>query len=139
MIQAMNTGHEGSMTTLHANGTKDALSRLQLMVAMSRVDLPPTTVRECIALAIPLIVQIARLRGGVRRVTSISELRSDGSGNLDVADIFRFVPTGVDDSGRSVGHFETTGHLPSFLPKLQEQGIPLDVSIFNPQSDATNR
>ena len=130
MIQAMNTGHEGSMTTVHANGTRDALARLELMVAMSRIDVPAATMRECIALAIPLIVHVARLRGGLRKVTRISELVSDGSGQVQMHDIFRFIPEGVDESDRAKGRFEATGYTPQILERVQEQGISLDETVF---------
>lgn len=132
MIQAMNTGHEGSMTTLHANGTKDALARLELMVATAQVDLPAATVREFIVLGIPLLVHLARLKGGARRVTRISELVSDGKGNIDVVDIFRFHPTGLNSNGESIGYFEVTGHRPRFLNRFTEQGIELGKDTLKP-------
>ena len=132
MIQAMNTGHEGSMTTLHSNGTKDAISRLELMVAMSRIELPAATVRECIALAFPIVTHIARLRGGVRKITRVSELISDGEGNITVQDIFRYQPTGVDEDGNVTGHFESTGYIPSVLQRMEEQGVIVDPAIFDP-------
>lgn len=130
MIQAMNTGHEGSMTTLHANSTKDALARLQLMVATAKVDLPAEVVREFIVLGIPLVVHLARLKGGVRRITQISELTSDGAGRIQVLDVFRFVPGGLNELGQAVGRFEGTGYRPSFLHKLKARGIELDGSMF---------
>lgn len=131
MVQAMNTGHEGSMTTVHANGTKDALARLELMIAMSKVDLPAETVREFIALAIPLVVQLARFKDGQRRVTRISELISDGAGDIEVADIFRFAHDGFDPKGKSLGDFVATGHQPTFLGRMEERGQRLDVSLFD--------
>ena len=129
MIQAMNTGHEGSMTTVHSNGTRDALARLELMIAMARIDLPVETVREFIAMAIPLVVHLERLRGGERKVTRISEYISDGRGNIEVADIFRFVIEGVR-GGKAIGYFEATGHQPTFLARLEQRGIRLAPSIF---------
>jgi len=129
MIQAMNTGHEGSMTTVHSNGTRDALARLELMIAMARIDLPVETIRELIAMAIPVVVHLERLRGGERKVMRISEYISDGHGSIEVADIFRFVIEGVRD-GKAIGHFEATGHQPTFSARLEQRGIRLDPSIF---------
>ncbi len=130
MIQAMNTGHEGSMTTVHANGTKDALARLELMMAMARIDLPTATVREFIAQGIPLVVHLARMRDGMRRITRISEYVSDGKGNIEVQDVFRFVSEGVSDQGEVLGHFESARRLPNCLDKIREQGVALESSVF---------
>ncbi len=138
MIQAMNTGHEGSMTTLHANGPRDALTRLELMIAMGNIDLPVTTIREFIALGIPLLVHTSRLKGGVRKLTRIAELKTDGRGNIDVVDIFRFVQEGIDETGAAVGRFVATGHKPDFVQRFEEQGIefdPADLSSTQPMTD----
>lgn len=130
MIQAMNTGHEGSMTTVHANGARDALARLELMVAMARVDLPPATVREFIVLGIPLVVHLARLKGGVRKVTSISELVSVDR-QIKVVDIFRYVADGLGNDGESIGHFEATNYRPTFMNRFKLRGITVHESLFS--------
>ena len=114
MLQAMNTGHEGSLTTIHANDTRDALSRLEVMVAMAGFDLPVTVVRRYIASAITLVVHLARLKGGVRRVMRISEIVGLENGDYQIQDIFRFQQSGVDAAGPGEGP----------LPRLRETSPP---------------
>lgn len=126
MLQAMNTGHDGSMTTLHANSPRDAVARLEVMVLLAGQELPHRAIREQVASAVDLIVQIARLRDGTRRITHISEvvgLNSDGS--VDVRDIYEFRITG-ESEGRIIGGLVRTGYHPAFLPKLAWQGIHAD-------------
>jgi pilus assembly protein CpaF len=130
MLQAMNTGHEGSLTTIHANDTRDALSRLEVMVSMAGFDLPVAVTRRYIASAITLIVHLARLKGGVRRVMRISEITALESGDYVIQDLFGYQQTGVDDRGIARGHFYATGHVPQFLRRLIEQGIDLPPSLF---------
>lgn len=130
MLQAMNTGHEGSLTTIHANDTRDALSRLEVMVSMAGFDLPVAVTRRYIASAITLIVHLARLKGGVRRVMRISEITALESGDYVIQDLFGYQQTGVDDRGIARGHFYATGHVPHFLRRLIEQGIDLPPSLF---------
>lgn len=130
MLQAMNTGHEGSLTTIHANDTRDALSRLEVMVSMAGFDLPVAVTRRYIASAITLIVHLARLKGGVRRVMRISEITALESGDYVIQDLFGYQQTGVDDRGIARGHFYATGHVPQFLRRLIEQGIDLAPSLF---------
>ena len=116
MLQAMNTGHEGSLTTIHANDTRDALSRLEVMVSMAGFDLPVAVTRRYIASAITLIVHLARLKGGVRRVMRVSEITALESGDYAIQDLFGFQQTGVDDRGIARGHFYATGHMPGLRP-----------------------
>ncbi|HTN77507.1 MAG TPA: CpaF family protein [Pirellulaceae bacterium] len=130
MLQAMNTGHEGSLTTIHANGTHDALSRLEVMVSMAGFDLPVTVVRRYIASAITLVVHLARLKGGARRVTRISEVCGLENGDFMLNELFGYKQNGIDEHGMSRGHFYATGNKPRFLTKLQDIGIELPEPIF---------
>jgi pilus assembly protein CpaF len=131
MLQAMNTGHEGSLTTIHANDTRDALSRLEVMVSMAGFDLPVAVTRRYIASAITLIIHLARLRGGVRRVMRISEITALDSGDYVIQDLFGFRQTGIDDRGIARGHFYATGNQPKFAHKLAEIGIDLNMKLFD--------
>jgi pilus assembly protein CpaF len=130
MLQAMNTGHEGSLTTIHANDTRDALSRLEVMVSMSGFDLPVAVVRRYIASAITLVVHLARLKGGARRVMRVSEITALDSGEYVIQDLFGFRQSGVDDRGLARGHFYATGNKPAVARRLAEQGIELPESLF---------
>lgn len=130
MLQAMNTGHEGSLTTIHANDTHDALSRLEVMVSMAGFDLPVPVVRKYIASAITLVIHLARLRGGVRRVMRVSEVMSLENGDYKIQDIFGFEQRGSDDRGIARGHFYATGNQPVFLKRLNQLGIELPESLF---------
>jgi len=130
MLQAMNTGHEGSMTTIHANDTRDALSRLEVMVSMSGFELPVSVTRRYIASAVTVIVHLARLKGGVRRVMKVSEITSLDNGDYTAQDLFGFQQTGVDERGIARGHFYATGNKPQFLRRLQETGIEVNEKLF---------
>ncbi|MFN0018822.1 MAG: CpaF family protein [Pirellulaceae bacterium] len=130
MLQAMNTGHEGSLTTIHANDTHDALSRLEVMVSMAGFDLPVPVVRKYIASAITLVIHLARLRGGVRRVMRVSEVVSLENGDYKIQDIFGFEQRGSDDRGIARGHFYATGNKPIFMKRLNQLGIELADSLF---------
>jgi pilus assembly protein CpaF len=130
MLQAMNTGHEGSLTTIHANDTRDALSRLEVMVSMAGYDLPVSVVRRYIASAITVVIHLARLKGGARRVMRISEITALESGDYAIQDLFGFQQTGVDDRGLARGHFYATGNRPHFARRLAETGIDLPVRLF---------
>ena len=130
MLQAMNTGHDGSISTLHANDTRDALSRLELMVALSGVELPTPVVRQYIAAALNILIHVARLSGGARRVTKVSELKGCRDGNYEIHDIFCFRQTGTDRDGVAQGSFWTTGYQPSCLERFKTAGIELDPSLF---------
>lgn len=132
MLQAMNTGHEGSLTTIHANDTRDALARLEMMVAMSGFDLPLPVIRQYIANGIGIVVHASRLKGGQRRITRISEIVSlNSQGDYKVEDIFGFEQTGVDDQGNAQGHFYATGYRPLCLKRMEASGIQLSDRIFD--------
>jgi len=129
MLQAMNTGHEGSMTTAHANNTRDTLSRLETMVMMAGMELPQRAIREQVASAIDLIVQLARFRDGSRRVVAITEIQGMEGDVITTADIFKFQHSGYED-GKVIGSLRPTGIRPKFMSKIEEAGIRLPPSIF---------
>jgi pilus assembly protein CpaF len=127
----MNTGHDGSMTTIHANSTQDVLSRLDSMILMSGVDLPIRSIREMIASAIDIIVHTARLSDGTRKITQISEITGmKDEMHIDVRDIFGFKQTGVDKQHTVLGKFQSTGYIPSFVEEIKVKGIILSEGIF---------
>ena len=131
MLQAMNTGHEGSLTTIHANSPRDVLSRLETMVLMSGMDLPVRAIREQVASAIDLIVHQSRLRDGTRRITNITEVQGMEGDVITLQDIFLFdFHMGVDESGRFLGRIKSTGIRPKFTEKLIDMGIKLPSDIF---------
>jgi pilus assembly protein CpaF len=130
MLQAMNTGHEGSLTTIHANDSHDALARLEMMVAMTRVELPVDVVRQYVASGIRLVVHLARLKGGMRCVTRISEIAGMEDGRYRIQDVFGFRQTGVDDSGKAVGKFYATGYCPKCIERLSAAGVAPPDDIF---------
>ena len=130
MLQAMNTGHEGSMTTIHANTSRDALSRLESMVAMASVNMPEKSVRQQIASAISVIVQVSRMSDGTRKVVNISEITGLEESIVSMHDIFNFVRKGIGPDGRVVGSFEPTGIRPKFLDRLRVAGILLPAELF---------
>jgi pilus assembly protein CpaF len=124
MLQAMNTGHEGSMTTTHANSPREAISRLETLALMAGLDLPARAIREQLVTSLDVIVQITRFSDGTRRVTSISEVVGlDDDGQAELRDIFTFERTGTGDRGEVLGSFENTGHLPSFLGEFINRGL----------------
>ena len=129
MLAAMNTGHEGSMTTIHANGPRDALSRLEMMVAAGDVTVPMGVARRQIGSALDVIIQLVRLQGGRRRVSRISELLGYRNRKYLVRDLFEFRQTGVVD-GHAVGDFHACGATPRFLEKLAVAGINLPPGLF---------
>jgi pilus assembly protein CpaF len=130
MLQAMNTGHEGSMTTIHANSCRDALSRLESMVAMANINLPDRAVRQQIASAISIIVQISRMSDGTRKVTSISEITGMDENVLSMHEIFTFLKKGIGPNGRVVGVYQPTRIRPKFLERLRVSGIMLAQEMF---------
>ncbi len=134
MLQAMNTGHDGSMSTIHANSTHDVLIRLDSMLLMSGIELPIRAIREMISSAIHLIVHTARLSDGSRKVIQITEITGmlDDT-HVDLRDIFIFKQTGVDKDGRVLGYFTPTGYIPAFFEEIRAQGIPLSRDIFSPK------
>ncbi|WP_025559969.1 CpaF family protein [Sphingomonas sp. UNC305MFCol5.2] len=132
MLQAMNTGHDGSMTTVHANTPRDALSRLEQMIGMSGIDIAPRSARAQIASAINVVIQVGRLADGKRRLLSLSELIGMEGEVVTMQEIFRFRQTGRDDEGGVLGRFEATGIRPHFMRELEDRGISLSADIFNP-------
>ena len=132
MLQAMNTGHDGSLTTLHANTPRDALSRLETMVLMSGMDLPLKVVRQQISSAVDLIVQQTRLKDGQRKVTAITEVVGMEGDTVVMTDIFKFEQTGVGPGGKIQGELKPTGIRPIFGPKLEAAGFKLGAEIFMP-------
>ena len=132
MLQAMNTGHEGSLTTVHANTPNDALSRLEAMVMMSGAELPSSIIREYLVGAIDLIVQIGRLPDGQRKMLNIAELWQEEDGRVKMESIFQFRQTGVAADGKVKGHFTATGAIPRCLERLKAFGAPVDPAIFQP-------
>ena len=134
MLQAMNTGHDGSLTTLHANSTRDALARLETMVLMSGMELPIRAIRDQIANAVHLVVQQTRFADGSRKVTAISEISGMEMDVLSMQDIFEFRQEGFDDQGAVVGRFVPTGFVPRFYDDLQRRGIPVDMDVFREEA-----
>ena len=132
MLQAMNTGHDGSLTTLHANTPRDALSRLETMVLMSGMDLPLKVVRQQISSAVDLIVQQTRLKDGARKVTAVTEVVGMEGDTVVMTDIFKFEQTGVGPGGKILGELKPTGIRPIFGPKLEAAGFKLGAEIFMP-------
>jgi pilus assembly protein CpaF len=130
MLQAMNTGHEGSMATIHANTARDAMSRLESMVAMCNLNLPEKTVRQQIASAIAIIVQISRLSDGSRKVMSISEITGMEENIISMQDIFIFSKKGIGPDGKVLGLFQPTHIRPRFLDRLHIAGITLSPNVF---------
>jgi pilus assembly protein CpaF len=130
MLQAMNTGHEGSLTTIHSNDTRDALGRLEIMVGMAGFDLPIWVIRRQIASAIHIVVQVSRLLGGARKVVKISEVAGLEGDNIVMHDLFAFKQTGVDDKRKAQGYFHTTGIRPNCLERLTALGAGLPLEMF---------
>lgn len=133
MLQAMNTGHDGSLTTGHANAPRDMLSRLETMVLMAGMDLPVRAIREQIASAVDLIVQQSRLRDGSRKITHLTEVQGMEGEVITLQDIFVFDQTGCDEQGKVIGRFKPTGIRPKFLDKLSSNGIDLPNETFWPK------
>jgi pilus assembly protein CpaF len=130
MLQAMNTGHEGSLTTIHANTPRDALSRVEMMIGMAGFDLPVWVTRRQVASAIDIIVQVARLMGGVRKIIKISEITGMESDTISMHDIFEFKQTGLDENRVAQGYFAATGIRPQCLEKLESSGTSVPVEMF---------
>lgn len=131
MLQAMNTGHEGSLTTIHANTPRDALARLETMVLMSGLDLPIRAIREQVASAVHLVCQISRFSDGSRRVSRITEISGLEQDLITLQDIFEFKQTGLDSEGRVQGQLRATGAVPTFIEEIAVRGISFDRSMFN--------
>ena len=130
MLQAMNTGHDGSLTTIHANSPRDALYRLDTMVAMANLNIPEKAIRQQVASAVDLIIQVSRLTDGARRVTAISEITGMEQGVITMQDIFVFQQDGINQSGQVVGRFRATGIRPKCAERLATAGVPLPMDMF---------
>jgi len=131
MLQAMNTGHDGSLTTIHANNPRDVISRLEVLVLMAGIDLPVSAIREQIASAVNLIIQQTRFPCGSRKITRVTEVVGMESGTIQLQDIFIFKQTGRDANSNIIGNFQPTGFIPSFYETLSELGHNNDVSLFD--------
>jgi len=131
MLQAMNTGHDGSMTTIHSNSPRDCVARMEVLVLMSGMDLPVKAIREQIASAVNIIVQQTRFACGSRKVTSIAEVTGMEGDIVQIAEIFNYQQDGFDEKGRVQGRFHATGIIPEFCEKMARRGIPIDLSIFD--------
>ena len=138
MLQAMNTGHDGSITTLHANTPRDCLARLETMVMMAGMDLPARAIREQIASAIHLIVQVTRLSDGSRRITSVTEVQGMEGELITLQDIFVFHQTGIGEDGRVLGKMEPTGLVPRFMPRFEAAGIIVSPEVFSSGRSRSN-
>jgi pilus assembly protein CpaF len=132
MLQAMNTGHDGSLTTLHANSPRDAISRMETMVLMAGMDLPLKVVRQQISSAVDLIIQQTRLKDGSRKVTAITEVVGMEGDIVVLTDIFKFEQMGIGENGKILGELKATGIRPIFSPRLEAAGFKLSAEIFMP-------
>jgi pilus assembly protein CpaF len=132
MLQAMNTGHEGSMATIHANTPRDAISRLEQMIGMAGLPMTVASIRSQIANAIQMIVQLQRQSDGRRKVTSIAEVTGLEGDIIQMQEIFKYVRTGTAPDGTVQGHYQATGVRPRFLSHLANQGIKIPGSYFDP-------
>jgi pilus assembly protein CpaF len=130
MLQAMNTGHDGSLTTIHANSPRDALYRLDTMVAMANLNIPERAIRQQTASAINLLIQITRMSDGTRKVTAVTEITGMEQDVITMQDIFTFARTGIDKRGKVCGMFRATGIRPKCAERLAAVGIQLPMSMF---------
>jgi pilus assembly protein CpaF len=135
MLQAMNTGHDGSLTTIHANSPRDALARLETMVSMANLSLPDRAMRQQIASAINVVVQVSRLSDGTRKILSLSEVVGMEGDVVTMQDIFVFERVGIGERGRVLGRFRPTGIRPKFAERLKYLGIHLPATMFDSVSD----
>lgn len=135
MLQAMDTGHDGSITTIHANTPRDAVKRVENMVAMTGLGLPVSAVRAQIASAVDMVIQVERMEDGGRRMTSVQEINGMEGEIVLMSEIFKFNRRGRSPEGKVLGQMDATGIVPKFYTRLQERGIPLERSIFNPPDD----
>jgi pilus assembly protein CpaF len=134
MLQAMNTGHDGSLTTIHANNPRDGIARLETLVMMAGFEMPVKAIRQQIAGAVDVIVQASRLQGGPRRVTYITEIVGMEQDTIVMQDIYRYNQEGIDEDGKAYGSFECTGVRPSFMSRLESSGVRLPASAFRQRS-----
>jgi pilus assembly protein CpaF len=132
MLQAMNTGHDGSLTTVHANSPRDAIARMETMVMMGNLNVPEKAIRRQIASAVTLVLQVARFNDGSRRLTHITEITGMEGDIVSMQDVFLFEKQGVTAEGRTLGTFTATGIRPRFEEKLRASGISLPANFFEP-------
>jgi len=135
MLQAMNTGHEGSLTTVHANSPRDAMARIENMVSMANLNIPERAVRQQIASAVHAVIQIARLSDGTRKVITVSEVTGMENETISMQDIFTFDRTGIDESGKVRGTFRATGIRPRFADRLATSGARLRPALFESRTE----
>jgi pilus assembly protein CpaF len=131
MLQAMNTGHDGSLTTVHANSPRDALYRLDTMIAMANLNIPDKAVRQQVSSAVNLVLQVTRLTDGTRRVTSISEITGMEQDVIAMQEIFTFQQNGINEAGQVIGRFRATGVRPKCADKIASAGMPLPMDMFS--------
>jgi pilus assembly protein CpaF len=131
MLQAMNTGHDGSLTTLHANTPRDALMRLETLVAMAGLSIPSMSVRRYISSALHVIIHVSRLTDGSRKITSFQEVTGMEGDTITLQEIFHFEQTGVDKQGVARGKFKALGVRPRFVEKFKAMGIPIPYDLFD--------
>jgi pilus assembly protein CpaF len=136
MLQAMNTGHDGSLTTVHANTPRDAISRIETLVLMAGMDLPLKVVRQQVSSAVDLIVQQTRLKDGQRKVTAVTEVAGMEGDVIVLTDVFKFIQTGVTTEGKVLGEVSATGIRPNFTPRLEAAGFKLSAEVFAPKASA---
>jgi pilus assembly protein CpaF len=130
MLQAMNTGHDGSLTTIHANSPRDALYRLDTMVAMANLNVPDKAIRQQVASAVNLIVQVSRMSDGTRKVTAVAEITGMEGDVITMQDLFVFERTGITPEGRVTGRFRATGIRPKIADKIAASGVTLPTTMF---------
>ena len=130
MLQAMNTGHDGSLTTVHANSPRDALARIETMIAMGAVNLPEKAMRQQITSAVQLVVQQSRLSDGTRKVTSVSEITGMEGDTISMQEIFVFEKAGITTEGKVIGRFRATGVRPKVCERLKAAGVVLPANMF---------
>jgi len=134
MLQAMNTGHDGSLTTIHANTPRDALSRLETMVAMASLNIPENAIRRQISAAIDVVVQVSRMSDGTRKIVNVSEITGMEGSVVTMQDIFVYTKRGIKENGEVLGDFVATGVRPKFSERLLVSGVTLPTSMFSPSS-----
>jgi pilus assembly protein CpaF len=132
MLQAMNTGHDGSMSTLHANNPRDALGRLETLVLLAGTELPSRAIRSQIASAVNVLVQTERLRGGARKVVSIAEVTGLQDGEITMQELFAYTQLGMTADGAAIGYHTATGTKSAFLQHFRSNGVELPNSMFEP-------
>lgn len=132
MLQAMNTGHDGSITTIHANTPRDALSRVESMVAMTGFNLPTRPLRAQIASAIDVIIQLERQEDGIRRIISVQEVQGLEGDVITLSEIFEFRRKGIDPDGKVLGRFAATGMVPKFQERLRQRGLDVPLDVYEP-------